>query len=200
LKDLPLLHFLTDHGAFGSPTPVLLASVLYISALHHPSSGLASLDSGYLAAIYSSIAELVTPSLHPSSLQEQKNEEHPQSKREKAFHDILGLIMASLSCEAYVDATGSWIAMAYRLWLDHCPVEMTSTTQDWRGLFSGLQVGTTTKSKDLNNLFTFVCFRLLISNTPQCICPIHSSHDMLQLQTYSGWTASREMPFRALLK
>ncbi|KAJ5206995.1 hypothetical protein N7491_002374 [Penicillium cf. griseofulvum] len=140
LKDLPLLHFLTDHGAFGSPTPVLLASVLYISALHHPSSGLASLDSGYLAAIYSAIAELVTPSLHLNSPQEQKNEEHPQSKREKAFHDILGLIMASLSCEAYVDATGSWIAMAYRLWLDHFPVDMTSTAQDWRGLFSGLQV------------------------------------------------------------
>ncbi|KAJ5170468.1 uncharacterized protein N7500_003251 [Penicillium coprophilum] len=145
LKDLPLLHFLTDHGAFASPTPVLLASVLYISALHHPSSGLASLDSGYFAAMYSAIAEIVTPSLRPSSLQvlEQKSEDQnlsPQSKREKAFHDILGLIMASLSCEAYIAATGSWIAMAYRLWLDHCPVDMTSTLQDWRGLFSGLQV------------------------------------------------------------
>ena len=59
----------------------------------------------------------------------------------KAFHNILGLIMACLSSEAYIDSTGSWIAMAYRLWLDHCPSEMDSrTTQDWRGLFSGLQV------------------------------------------------------------
>ncbi|KAF7524446.1 hypothetical protein PCG10_005705 [Penicillium crustosum] len=145
LKNLPLLHFLTDHSAFASPTPVLLASVLYISALHHPFGGLASLDSGYFAAMYSAIAELVTPSLHPSPLQvlEQKNEEQnisPQAKREKAFHDILGLIMASLSCEAYVGATGSWIAMAYRIWLDHCPAEMNSTTKDWRALFSGLQV------------------------------------------------------------
>ncbi|KAF4760520.1 hypothetical protein HAV15_006465 [Penicillium sp. str.  len=145
LKNLPLLHFLTDHSAFASPTPVLLASVLYISALHHPFGGLASLDSGYFAAMYSAIAELVTPSLHPSSLQvlEQKDEEQnisPQAKREKAFHDILGLIMASLSCEAYVGATGSWIAMAYRIWLDHCPAEMNPTTKDWRALFSGLQV------------------------------------------------------------
>ncbi|KAJ5964426.1 uncharacterized protein N7479_004302 [Penicillium vulpinum] len=145
LKNLPLLHFLTDHSAFASPTPVLLASVLYISALHHPFAGLTSLESGYFAAIHSTIAELVTPCLHRSSLQvlAQKEEEQnvfPQSKREKAFHDILGLIMASLSCEAYVDATGSWIAMAYRIWLDHCPAEMNSNTQDWRGLFSGLQV------------------------------------------------------------
>ncbi|KAK4862421.1 hypothetical protein LT330_002554 [Penicillium expansum] len=145
LKNLPLLHFLTDHSAFASPTPVLLASVLYISALHHPFAVLGSLDSGYFTAMYSAIAELVTPPLHPISLQllEQKDEEQnafPQAKREKAFHDILGLIMASLSCEAYIGATGSWIAMAYRIWLDHCPTEMNSTTKDWRGLFSGLQV------------------------------------------------------------
>ncbi|CAI7662900.1 unnamed protein product [Penicillium glandicola] len=145
LKNLPLLHFLTDHGAFASPTPVLLASVLYISALHHPSAALASLDSGYFAATYSAIAELVTPCLQPSSLQVSKHKDgeqnpSPQSKREKAFHDIIGLILASLSCEAYIDATGSWIAMAYRIWLDYCPADMNSTTQDWRGLFSGLQV------------------------------------------------------------
>jgi hypothetical protein len=96
--------------------------------------------------MYSAIAELVTPGLQPSSMQllEHKDEQQnlsPQSKREKAFHDILGLIMASLSCEAYVGASGSWIAMAYRIWLDHCPAEMNSTTKDWRGLFSGLQVG-----------------------------------------------------------
>lgn len=120
--------------------------MLYISSLHHPSPGPASLDPGYFAAMYSAIAELATSGLHPSFLQviEHKDEQQslsPQSKREKAFHDILGLIMASLSCEAYVGASGSWIAMAYRIWLDHCPAEMNSSTKDWRGLFSGLQVG-----------------------------------------------------------
>lgn len=155
--------------------------------------------------MYSAIAELVTPGLHPSSLQtlEHKDEEQnlsPQSKREKAFHDILGLIMASLSCEAYVGATGSWIAMAYRIWLDHCPTEMNSTTKDWRSLFSGLQVGTATKARNSNTLFTFVCSRSLISNTPQCTCLIHFSHDMLQIQLYSGWMGIKEMPSRALQK
>ena len=102
--------------------------------------------------MYNAIAELVTPGLHPGSLQllEHKDEQQslsPQSKSEKAFHDILGLIMASLSCEAYVGTSGSWIAMAYRIWLDHCPTEMNPSTKDWRGLFSGLQVGTAIEPK-----------------------------------------------------
>ncbi|KAJ6175775.1 hypothetical protein N7485_002689 [Penicillium canescens] len=145
LNNLPLLHFLKDHGAFASPTPLLLASVLYISALHHPSSDLASLETGYLAATSSAIAELVTLSFPQVSLQAVLQKDHeqdlsPQSETQIAFHNILGLIMASLSSEAYIDATGMWISMAYRIWLDHCPAEMNATTDDWRGLFSGLQV------------------------------------------------------------
>jgi hypothetical protein len=146
LTNLPLLHFLKDRGAFTSPTPLLLASVLYISALHHPSSNLASLETGYFAATLSAIAELVTPAVQPLSVQAiiQKDDEQGsswQSKKQVAFHNILGLIMASLSSEAYIDATGMWISMAYRIWLDHCPAEMNATMHDWRGLFSGLQVG-----------------------------------------------------------
>ncbi|CAL5873746.1 uncharacterized protein PFLUO_LOCUS8028 [Penicillium psychrofluorescens] len=148
LNNLPLLHFLTDRSAFASPTPLLLASVLYISALHHSSSELASSESGYFAATCSAIAELVIPSSHPGLSHMSENNYHeseqnqpPPATKCKEFHNILGLIMASLSSEAYIDATGSWIAMAYRLWLDHCPSEMDKTTaQDWRGLFSGLQV------------------------------------------------------------
>ncbi|KAJ5788332.1 hypothetical protein N7457_003322 [Penicillium paradoxum] len=146
INDLPLLHFLKDHGAFTSPTPVLLASVLYISALHHPPAGLSSLNSGYFTAICCAIAELATPRLHRRSLyaekktDEEQNAPTPQLKREDAFHDILGLIMACLGSEAYIETTGSWIAMAYRIWLDYLPTEMNSTTLDWRGLFSGLQV------------------------------------------------------------
>jgi hypothetical protein len=128
--------------------------VLYISALHHPSSDLASLETGYFAATCSAIAELVTPSFRPVSLQAvvQKDDEQdlsPQSETQIAFHNILGLIMASLSSEAYIDATGMWISMAYRIWLDHCPAEMNATMHDWRGLFSGLQVGILSICKDL---------------------------------------------------
>lgn len=171
LNNLPLLHFLKDRDAFASPTPLLLASVLYISALHHRSSELAVMEAGYFAATCSAIAELVTPSYNPRSgfadiyAEEQDS---PQIKKYKVFHNILGLIMASLSSEAYIDATGSWIAMAYRLWLDNCPYELKTSTPDWRGLFSGLQVrcSTTPKIRVTDN------FRSLISNMPQCTCPI----------------------------
>ncbi|OQD82606.1 hypothetical protein PENANT_c020G09474 [Penicillium antarcticum] len=145
LTNLPLLHFLKNRDAFVSPTPLLLASVLYISALHHTSSDLASIETGYFAATCSAIAELVTPSLQPFSPQaiarnDDEQDLSPQSQTSVAFHNILGLIMASLSSEAYIDATGMWISMAYRIWLDHCPAEMNATMHDWHGLFSGLQV------------------------------------------------------------
>jgi len=144
LNNLPLLHFLSDREAFVAPTPLLLASVLYISALHHRSSELASFDSGYFAATCSAINELLTPNLRPGLSIRRDSQTTDDSDslppKRKAFNDILGLIMASLSSEAYIDATGSWIAMAYRLWLDHCPAQIDSTTPDWQGLFSGLQV------------------------------------------------------------
>ncbi|KAJ5300834.1 uncharacterized protein N7443_005836 [Penicillium atrosanguineum] len=143
LNNLPLLHFLKDRDAFASPTPLLLASILYISALHSRSSELAAMESGYFAATCSTIAELVTPSLDLGSKFAETHtgkQDSPQIKKYKAFHNIIGLIMASLSSEAYIEATGSWIAMAYRLWLDNCPSELETYTPDWRGLFSGLQV------------------------------------------------------------
>lgn len=106
--------------------------------------------SGYFAATCCAISELVTPALyhiptHNAQWGEERNVSQ-QAKRESAFRNILGLIMASLSSEAYIDATGSWIAMAYRIWLDYCPADLNTTTQDWRGLFSGLQVRSTLSS------------------------------------------------------
>lgn len=100
------------------------------------------MESGYFAATCSAIAELVTPPFNPGYgfVKTHTGEQGSQIEKYKAFHNILGLIMASLSSEAYIDATGSWIAMAYRLWLDNCPAELDASTPDWRGLFSGLQV------------------------------------------------------------
>lgn len=172
MNDLPLLHFLQDRDAFASPTPLLLASVLYISALHHRSSELASLESGYFAATCSAMAELITPSLKPISTfgksRTQEEQDSPQTRKYKAFHNILGLIMASLSSEAYIDATGSWIAMAYRLWLDHCPARVDSSTPDWCGLLSGLQVRYTPfPSQYYTNIL-----RSLILSMLQCTCHI----------------------------
>jgi hypothetical protein len=120
--------------------------VLYISALHHQQPELAAMESGYFAATCSAIAELVTPCLKRDETVENdpctdgESMDNSRSKKDKVFHNILGLIMASLSSEAYIDATGSWIAIAYRLWLDHCPSGMDTSSPDWRGLFCGLQV------------------------------------------------------------
>ncbi|KAJ5708267.1 hypothetical protein N7488_008068 [Penicillium malachiteum] len=145
MDNLPLLHFLKDRDVFASPTPLLLASVLYISAIHHPSPEMGSLASAYFTANCCAIAGLVSPS--PTAFLTLRTEsnseiEHslPFKKHRKAFHNILGLIMASLSSEAYVDTTGSWIAMGYRMWLDHCAYESEDSRLDWPSLFSGLQV------------------------------------------------------------
>ena len=145
LDNLPLLHFLKDQNAFSSPSPLLLASVLYISALHSPSTELASLAGGYLVAICSAIAELVIPSPLPtllnwSSARLRRHGHSGSGEEQCVFQDILGLIMASLCSEAFVETTDKWIAIAYRLLLDHCPTGADNATQDWPGLFSGIQV------------------------------------------------------------
>lgn len=140
LNDLPLLHFL-DERAFASPTPLLLASVLYISALRSPLAELTSNASGYFVATCSAIAELALPASVSSSRHSgSKSERHLNGKEEEAFHNILGLVLASLSSEAYIETTGSWISIAYRLLLDNCPGQVDEATHDWQGLFSGLQV------------------------------------------------------------
>lgn len=112
---------------------MLLASILYISALHHKPAEYASLAPGYFAATCSAIMDLVIP---PASGLDQTSS---SSVEERVFHNILGLIMASLSSEAFIETTGTWISIGYRLLLDHCPHQV-ETNQDWRGLFSGLQV------------------------------------------------------------
>lgn len=193
---MPLLHFLKDRDAFASPTPLLLGSVLYISALHHPSSELAAMESGYFAATCSAIAELVTPSMktgYQFGASCPEEQDSPQLKKYKAFHNILGLIMASLSSEAYIDATGSWIAMAYRLWLDNCPAELDASTPDWRGAFSGLQVNPPTGRQN----FRFAnIYRSLTSNTPRCTCPIHLFPASPQHQASKAQRATKETPSR----
>jgi hypothetical protein len=139
--NLPLLHFLADRKAFSSPTPLLLASILYISALHHNSAEYASIAPSYFAATCSAIAELVMPPATALvSSPGEPVEESSSQVEDQAFHNILGLIMASLSSEAFIETTGTWISIGYRLLLDHCPHQVQDTSHDWRGLFSGLQV------------------------------------------------------------
>lgn len=176
---LPLLHFLADRKTFFTPTPLLLASILYISSLHHNSAEYASLAPGYFAATCSAIADLVMPS--PAFDMGDANELEFKVD-EIAFNNILGLIMASLSSEAFIDATGSWISIGYRLLLDHCPHKERGPL-DWKGLFSGLQVGFI---PSLSNFYVLRKKRLSMSNTLQFICAIHycqSSHPSNSFKT-----------------
>jgi hypothetical protein len=95
-------------------------------------------------ATCNAIAELITPTL-PNAvsrfISKQGDSDPPSCKDEdKVFQNILGLIMASLISEAYIETTDKWIAIAYRLLLDRCTTDLDDTAQDWRGLFSGIQV------------------------------------------------------------
>ncbi|THC93083.1 hypothetical protein EYZ11_007449 [Aspergillus tanneri] len=164
LDNLPLLHFLKDQNAFSSPSPLLLASVLYISALHSPSPELTSMAGGYFVAICSAIAELVIPNPLPNLLSlsntNPRDHESGTAEESRVFQNILGLIMASLCSEAFVETTDKWIAIAYRLLLDHCPTAADSTTQDWPGLFSGIQV------IDIEHASMHMCHPLLPRQPP----------------------------------
>ncbi|PWY93607.1 hypothetical protein BO94DRAFT_347320 [Aspergillus sclerotioniger CBS 115572] len=165
LNNLPLLHFLKDQSAFASPSPLLLASVLFISALHGPSRDLSEFTKGYFVAQCCAITELVNPD--PLLCLRDGLEDTPggpgqslYTDRSMIFHNILGLIMASLSSEAYVPTTGMWIAIAYRLLLDHTPRDVHDTTLNWAGLFSGLQV------IDIEHASMHMCCPLLPEQPP----------------------------------
>jgi len=136
------LHFQSEREAAENPTPLLLASILYVSALHHNSEKLAALAPLYFRATCSAIAELSIPSsLKTSELRVSVNREMlPVPAEQVAFQDVLGLILAGLVSEAFINLTGIWISIGYRLTLDHCPVWIDDRSTKWRQLFSGLQV------------------------------------------------------------
>jgi len=118
------LHFQSERESSKNPTPLLLASILYVSALHHNSEDLAALAPEYFRATSSAIAELSIPTfLKRSTLQATINTNRtPPTTEETAFQNVLGLILAGLISEAFIDLTGIWISIGYRLTLDHCPV------------------------------------------------------------------------------
>jgi hypothetical protein len=141
---MPGLHFLSKKKTSSTPTPLLLAAILYVSALHHTSPAFASLAPDYFIATCNAIAELTVPMQAISKV----NQVCPAtsmtklSDEQKALHNVLGLILAGLISEAFIETTGIWISMGYRLTLDHCPVQIDERSNEWRGLFSGLQVCT----------------------------------------------------------
>ncbi|KAK8212272.1 hypothetical protein IWZ01DRAFT_260487 [Phyllosticta capitalensis] len=166
-ENVPGLHFLSKKQDLSSPTPLLLASVLYVSALHHPSADVACLAPDYYILTCSAIADLSLPS---AGITEPSDD--PLSGEQRAFQDVLGLILAGLVCEAFIKETGIWISVGYRLLLDHCPAQIDDRSREWLGLFRGLQI------IDLEHASLNMSFPILPRKAPL--------DSLLQLQSSGG--------------
>ena len=105
-KNMPGLHFLSKKKTSSTPTPLLLAAILYVSALHHSSAQFAALAPAYFVVICSAISDLTVP---------QRSEANPEAAKlneeQKAFQNVLGLILAGLISESFIETTGIWISM-----------------------------------------------------------------------------------------
>lgn len=130
----PGLHFLSQRQTFTAPTPLLLASILYCSALQHAYVDVAALASDYFIIMCDAIAAVSVPS------KDAVQDDSPSKEEQTAFQNTLGLVLAGLACEAFVDKTGIWISTGYRIFLDYCPVDINEQSPEWTGLFTGLQV------------------------------------------------------------
>jgi len=128
------LHFLPSRQTFSSPTPLLLAAMLYCSSTRG-SPEVAVLASGYFAVLCNAIGQLCIPG---SLIGNQP--EHPARAEEWAFQTILGIILAGLLREGVSRETGVWISIAYRLLLEHCPPDIGERSLEWQRLMTGLQV------------------------------------------------------------
>ncbi|KAH7055701.1 hypothetical protein B0J12DRAFT_427502 [Macrophomina phaseolina] len=166
--NVPGLHFLSKKQTFSSPTPLLLASVLHVSALHHPAPDIASLAPDYFVLTCSAIADLSVPNPRPPEPFKDEN----LSDEQRAFQDVLGLILAGLVAEAYIKETGIWISIGYRILLDYCPMNIDERSREWCGLFRGLQI------IDLEHASLYMSCPILPRKAPLA--------SLLQLQTSGG--------------
>lgn len=110
--------------------------MLYVSSLRHTVPELAFLASDYFVVMCDAIAGLCTPQPEP----EGSAIISAHIAEETAFQDVLGLILAGLTCEASTKTTGIWISIGYRLILEACPKGVDERSREWQRLFSGLQV------------------------------------------------------------
>ena len=128
------LHFMPSRQTFVSPTPLLLASMLYCSSARGSleTTGFAA---EYLKVLYNAIAQLCIPG---NEMSQQASD--PTMIEKWPFQAILGIILAGLLREGVDKETGIWISVAYRLLLEHCPTNVDERSLEWQRLFSGLQV------------------------------------------------------------
>jgi hypothetical protein len=120
--------------------------MLYVSSLRHSNAELAALSRDYFTVMCGAISELCVP---PTS--DDENSVLPVSEAEEnAFQDVLGIILAGLTCEATTKATGIWISIGYRLVLESCP-KVNDRSMEWQRIFSGLQVSSDFFSSGLHS-------------------------------------------------
>lgn len=127
---MPGLHFLPEKQVFTSPTPLLLVCILYCSS-SRGSSDVAIFAPVYYSSLCKEISDLLLPA---------RGWDGWAATEEWAYQAILGIIIATLLSEGSHDATGLWISVAYRLYLEWCPPQLSGTSRQWQKVFSGLQI------------------------------------------------------------
>ncbi|KAI8724322.1 Zn(2)-C6 fungal-type domain-containing protein [Fusarium sp. LHS14.1] len=128
------LHFLPRKQTFSSPTPIMLAAMLYCSSIRGAPAD-AELAPDYFSVLCIAISQLCVPS---SIIGREPTE--PKQSEEWAFQTILGILLAGLLREGISKETGIWISVAYRLILEHCPPSTGESSLEWQRLFTGLQI------------------------------------------------------------
>jgi hypothetical protein len=132
---MPGLHFLPKKQVFTSPTPLLLAAMLYCSS-SRGSAEVAAHAPAYHRVLAVEISKLSLPQsyLPGDARADQRFDE------EWAFQTILGIILAALLSEARCNVTGLWISIAYKVLLEHCPPQLGENSRQWQQIFAGLQI------------------------------------------------------------
>jgi len=164
---MPGLHFLPEKQAFTSPTPLLLAAMLYCSS-SRGSVEVAQFAPIYYTALCMEISSLTLPASCMDTTSFVRDEEW-------AFQTVLGLVLAALLSEADSHITGVWISIAYRLLLEHCTIPLRQASHKWRQLFSGLQI------LDLEHASIHLTCPTIPLNSPLRSCQPSSSDQLYRL-------------------
>ncbi|KAI5458948.1 hypothetical protein BGZ63DRAFT_389963 [Mariannaea sp. PMI_226] len=130
------LHFFPRKQSFSSPTPIMLAAMLYCSSIRGAPVD-AEFAPEYFSVLCIAISQLCVPS---SIIGRVPTDPDPKHAEEWAFQTILGIILAGLLREGISKETGIWISVAYRLILEHCPPSSGESSLEWQRLFTGLQI------------------------------------------------------------
>lgn len=164
---MPGLHFLPEKQAFTSPTPLLLAAMLYCSS-SRGSTEVAQFAPVYYTALCMEISSLTLP----ASCMDNTSSVHDE---EWAFQTVLGVVLAALLSEAGSHITGVWISIAYRILLEHCTLQLGQASHKWRQLFSGLQI------LDLEHASIHLTCPTIPLNSPLRSCQPSSSDQLYRL-------------------